>query len=170
MQSAKNNLVTHMKNIKMEIAAYKEAVRHLWNTRFSVLNESLRFGVCLELFENIDDLLFRSLVCEPLGIKFQPKASFDPIMNLKVVSVSCNELPIMINRSTLASGYWDYPVKAIKTSGVEFILIGFFDWDPYGEKDLRYYRVRIVGCSFDPDLNGRDALIETCYADVFLEE
>src|SRR5687767_7311907 len=136
-----------MKNIKTEIAAYREAVRHLWNSTFSTLDESLRFGICLELFEQVDDLIFRALVCEPLGIKLNPRASFDPIINLKVIPISLLvEVPVMINRSTPASGYWDDPVKIINASDVDLAFISFFDWDGYNVKDCTYYRVRIIDC------------------------
>lgn len=160
-----------MRNIKTEMAAYREAIRHLWNSTFSTLEESLRFGICLELFEEIDDLIFRSLVCEPLGIEFVEKASFDPIINLKVTPISLlTEVHVMINRSIPASGYWDDPIKVINASDVDLALIGFFDWDGYNVKDCAYYRVRIIDCKSHPNLIGRDALIETRCADVFLIE
>lgn len=157
-----------MRNVKAEIALYREAVRHLWNSSFSKVDEPLRFGVCLELFEQIDELIFSALVCEPLGVKLNQRASFDPIINFKVIPISSVDVPVLINRSIPASGYWDYSVKSINASDVDLELICFFDWDAYGDKDFRYYRVRIVNCKSQPDLNGRDALIETFYADVFL--
>lgn len=159
-----------MRNIKTEMASYREAVRHLWNSTFSALDESLRFGICLDLFEEIDDLIFKALVCEPLGIQLNARASFDPIINLKVIPISPTDVPIMINRSIPASGYWDDPVKIISASDVNLALIDFFDWDAYNEKDFRYYRVRIIDCKSQPNLIGRDALIETFYANVFLVE
>jgi hypothetical protein len=159
-----------MRTIKSEMAAYREAVRHLWNSAFSTLDDSLRFGVCLELFEEADDLIFKALVCEPLGIEFAPRASFEPIFDLKVVPISSTEVPVMVNSSLPASGYWDHPVKAIKASDVDLAFIEFFDWDAYGSKDMRYYRVRIVNSLSEPDLIGRDALIETFYVDVFIDE
>lgn len=157
-----------MRNVKAEIGAYREAIRHLWNSSFSPLEESLRFGACLELFEQVDDLIFRALVCEPLGIQLGTRTSIDPIINLKVVPISPTDVPIMINRSMPASGYWDDPVKIITAADVDLALIGFFDWDEYEQKDCRYYRVRIIDCKSQPHLTGRDALIETFYADVFL--
>lgn len=159
-----------MKNIKSEIATYREAVRHLWNSAFSTLDDPLRFGVCLELFEEADDLLFRALVCEPLGIKLSPRASFDPIFDLKVIPTLSKEVPIMVNRSLPASGYWDHPIKVIMASDVDLAFIEFFDWDAYESKDMRYYRVRIVNSTSKPDLVGRDALIDTFYADVFINQ
>lgn len=158
-----------MRNIKSEIGAYREAVRHLWNSMFSTLEESLRFGICLELFEQIDDLIFTALVCEPLGIRLNVKASFDPIINLKVIPISLvAEVNVMVNRSIPASGYWDDPIKVMSASDADLAYIGFFDWDGYNVKDCAYYRVRIIDCKSQPNLIGRDALIETFCADVFL--
>lgn len=156
-----------MKNINSEINAYREATRHLWNSTFSSLEESLRFGASLDLFQEIDDLLFRALVCEPLKIKYNAWASFDPIAGLKVVPRGSSDVPIMINRSIPAAGYWDDPVKTIQATDVHLALIGFFDWDEYTVKDCCYYRVRIIQCNSNVHLVGRDALIETFYADVF---
>lgn len=157
-----------MRNIKTEIFAYREAIRHLWNSTFSILDESLRFGVCLDLFEEIDALIFRALVCEPLGIEFKEKATNDPIINLKVIPINLlTEVHVLINRSIPASGYWDYPIKVLNVSDVDLALIGFFDWDEYSQKDCHYYRVRIIDCKSQPNLIGRDALIETFNANVF---
>jgi hypothetical protein len=159
-----------MRNTKVEMAAYREAVRHLWNSTFSTLDDSLRFGICLDLFEQIDSFVFRALVCEPLGIEFGAKASVDPINSLSVIPSSPSDVPIMINRSIPASGYWDDPVKVIRASDVDLVFIGFFDWEAYNQKDMRYYRVRILDCISQPSLAGRDALIETFYAEVFLND
>lgn len=158
-----------MKNIKAEMSAYREAVRHLWNSTFSTLDESLRFGSCLELFEKIDNLIFMALVCEPLEITQNEKSTFHPINRIKTIPISSTEIPVMINRTIPASGYWDDPVKVIKASDVDLAFIGFFDWDEYNIKDCHYYRVRILDCKSQSNLIGKDALIETCYADVFLE-
>jgi hypothetical protein len=156
-----------MKNIKPEMAAYREAMRHLWNSAFAKLEDSLRFGASLDLFEQVDDLIFKALVCEPLGFELEARTKFDPIINLKVIPANAC-VPIMVNRMIPASGYWDYPITALNVLEIDFAFIAFFDWDAYNEKDLRYYRVRILDCKSQTDLIGRDALIETFYADVFL--
>jgi hypothetical protein len=167
LSSAKGELVA-MKSIKTELGQYREAVRHLWNSSFSMLDESLRFGPGLDLFERIDNLIFSALVCGPLGFELNARASFDPITNLKVVPINNGDVAVMVNRSSPASGYWDDPVTVLSALEVDLALIGFFDWDEYGTKDCRYYRVRIMDCKSHPTLIGRDALIETFYADVFL--
>lgn len=159
-----------MKNIKRQMNTYRDAIRHLWNSVFSNFNDDLRYGACLELFEEIDCLLFKALICEPFDIKHDTKFRTNtPIDRLKVKPCNGESFPVVVNRNKPASGYWDYPVKSMKAADVDLTFISFFDWDSYGQMDCRYYRVRIADCKNHADLIGRDALIETFYADVFLE-
>jgi hypothetical protein len=157
-----------MEKIETEIATYREAVRHLWNTTFAKLDEPLRFGICAEWFEEIECLLFRSIVCEPRNVKFIGKFG-SPIAQLAVTSEISKDIPVLVNRSTPSTGYWDAPVKTIPSVDTTFVFICFFDWNDYAQRDLRFYKVRITRCDTFPELIGRDALIETCYADVFLD-
>jgi len=77
----------------------------------------------------------------------------------------------MINRSgPKATGYWDDPVKQVKPSEVDLRYIGLFDWNSYGFLDCQYYRVRIASFSSQPHLVGSDALLETGYAHVYLDD
>jgi len=154
-----------MKNINNEMSAYREAVRHLWNSTFSRLDEDFKFGPALEIFEEVDFLLFRAIVCEPHGIQYKAKASFEPITEIQISPKNSASIPVMINRSIPASGYWDDPQKNVQAEDVRLALIGFFDWDGYTIRDCQYYRVRIVQCHSNVDLVGRDALVETFYAD-----
>ena len=157
-----------MRNINSEIATYREAIRHLWNSSFSRLGEALRFGVCLELYEEVDYMLFKALVCVPLGYEFKKKASNDPINDFKVIPTNpLTDVNVMINRSIPSSGYWDDPIKVLSASDVDFSLIGFFDWDEYKQKDCYYYRVRITNCTSHPHLAGKDALVEAYNMDIF---
>lgn len=160
-----------MKNIKHYINTYRDAIRHLWNSTFSAFNNNLRHGMCLELFQEIDHLLFKALVCEPLGIKLATRHEPNqPVDGLKVKSSYRESFHVMINRDKPATGYWDYPVNLINTDDMDLIFISFFDWDPYDQMDCRYYRVRIADSKTNADLIGRDALVETFYGDVFLDE
>lgn len=158
-----------MKNIKCQMATYRESVRHLWNFAFSSFEDNLRYGVCLDLFDEIEILLFKSLVCEPLGIKIDIKTMSEPINCLKIKPHSDTCIHAMINRTKPASGYWDYPVTSVAASDVDLVFMSFFDWEPYGQKDFRYYRARISNSKENIDLIGRDVLIETFSADVWME-
>ncbi len=158
-----------MKNISQEISVYREAIRHLWNSAFLPIDEVLRFGPCLDLFEEIDWLLFKALVCEPLGIEMERRSNLDPLTGVKVILTSPS-VPALINRTIPAAGYWDDPMKLLASSDVELAMIGFFDWDGDNVKDCAYYRVRILNNKSHPYLIGRDALVEAVYATVFLAE
>lgn len=156
-----------MKNISKEISTYREAIRHLWNSAFLPIEETLRFGPCLELFDEIDVLLLKALVGEPLNIEIARRSNLDPLEDVRVVLTSPS-VPTLINRTIPASGYWDDPVKFFESSDVELAMIGFFDWDGDNVKDCAYYRVRILSCKSHPSLIGKDALVEAVYVTVFL--
>jgi hypothetical protein len=158
-----------MENIKRQVNAYRDAIRHLWNSAFSSLSDDLRYGACLESFEEIDFFLFKALIFEPFDIKSDTEyRTNNPIDRLKVKPCSEESFSVLVNRDKPASGYWDYPVNSMKAADVDLTFISFFDWDTYGQMDCRYYRVRITDCKNHADLIDRDALIETFYADVFL--
>lgn len=57
-----------------------------------------------------------------------------------------------------------------KLTDVGLVLTGFFNWNAYESKDMRYYKVKIMNSISEPDIVGRDALIETFYADVFIDD
>jgi hypothetical protein len=157
-----------MKNVTAVIREYAEARRHLWNTSFSRMNDPLKFGAALEIYEDIDALLFKALVCEQSGLRCGTWSPGEPVPGLLVRPHTFTEVPILINRSVPASGYWDHPIKYVLPHEVELKYIGFFDWDEYTYMDCRYYRVRISTSLSLPELAGRDALVETSYADVVL--
>ena len=63
-------------------------------------------------------------------------------------------------RSEAATGYWDHPVNSIKPGQPELLLIAYFDWNRLDYADLRYYRARITSFETQPELAGREALID----------
>ena len=156
-----------MRNITSEMRNYREAVKNLWNSSFSFLNESFRYGASLDLFEQIDELLFQALVCVPHGITVGPRASNAPIPSISISPIAASSCAVMINRASPAIGYWDDSRKLLCFPDVGLALIGIFDWDGYNYKECQYYRVRIVSCQSDKDLEGRDAILETDLVNVF---
>ena len=75
-------------------------------------------------------------------------------------------VPISINRTHPASGYWDNPVKVVKPGDADLRFAGFFDWDELGWKDFEFCRVVIAGFPSQPHLVGRLALIAPQYVEV----
>lgn len=157
-----------VKNINREISAYREAIRHLWNTAFLSLEEAVRLGPSLENYEEIERLLFDALVCNPNGFDLKTRKASDPINQIRLKPIS-PDVPVLINRCKPASGYWDDPKKHMD-QGVELAMIEFFDWDGYQTKNCSYYRFRILDWPKAPDLIGRDGLVEVLYVDAFYRD
>ena len=53
--------------------------RDTFETQRSRIDESFRFGSALDIFQEIDNLLFRALVCEPHELEYKAKPSLAPI-------------------------------------------------------------------------------------------
>jgi hypothetical protein len=77
---------------------------------------------------------------------------------------------LMVNREKESSGYWDFKFTDNDVTDCSFSFIDCFDFDKIGFKELEFYRVRI-GCN-DPSgvLAGRDALIRSNYAQIFMPD
>jgi hypothetical protein len=151
-----------MNATKEQMSLFREAIRHLWNTSFRSLEQELRFGSCDEHFAQIKELLFRALVAEPLGLEFTSnKFGKLPISGLRVTPSSEN-VPVLVNRSTPPTGYWDDPTKVLPGT-TELGFLGFFDWDEYGVKDCEYCRCVILSHPLRPDLAGREVLVGFLY-------
>jgi len=168
-----------MKDITPILNHYREAVRHLWNTGFLLLDTEQDLWQLQEAFDAIASLLFTPMVLDCLmaldsleGIS-QPmsraeEADPQPLMFLRVVPTG--RAPIMINRATPRSGYWDDPVQEVFGSEVDLRFIAYFDFDLVGIRDLEYYHVRIIAFAKHPHLVGRDALLKVGYAQVLWDE
>lgn len=108
-----------------------------------------------ENFEDIESVMFKSMVCNPLGL---PDIALGQVKNrIKVVAHSY-PLAAMVNRD-IHSGYWDYPVEELG-SKTTLHFISFFDWDNLEGFDNQYVRVLIQDCPAHPEVNGKHALIE----------
>lgn len=156
--------VTHL------VASYREAARHLWNA-------FLREGADWDRhddFRLVCGQLFTMIVLTPIGRgDVEPGKAWErvdtPVPFLRVIPKSEHGVPILINRTHPASGYWDDPVKAVKPGEVDLRFAGFFDWDALGWRDFEFYRVVIAECQSQPDLRGRLALIAPQYVDVMFD-
>ncbi len=77
------------------------------------------------------------------------------------------KLPLLVNREIPASGYWDHPIKWIAPEQENDIRpICIFDFDLLGWRGMEYYRVKILKCQSNPEIEGREALIECKYVSV----
>ncbi len=75
---------------------------------------------------------------------------------------------IQYPRPGARTGYWDDPVNTIKPGQAELLFIAYFDWNEMDYIDLRYYRAKIASFDAEPQLVGREALIERQHAAIHL--
>ena len=162
-----------MRNVTDLLCEYLEAKRHLWNVYFIHKVQSLRQSGPLDRYEAIDRLLFHALVLEPLNRQSVDNKGFrfgsDPFAFLKVVpSKGIDKLTVMVSDEiTGGNRTWNHPIT-IPAKGAEFAFIEFFDWNRYSYVSYPYYMTRVMKCAEFPDYRGRDCLIETKDADVFV--
>jgi len=84
-----------------------------------------------------------------------------PLAEYRIITDANRRIPLMVNRDVPVSGYWDHPVAWIPWTDMNVIHpINFFDFDVRGWRRIQYYQARIVNCPSNPEINGRDALIE----------
>jgi len=60
--------------------------------------------------------------------------------------------------------------EKVDLSDVELIFDDYFDFDELSVRDFNYYRCKILKFPSQVEFEGRDALIEVQYANVFLDE
>ncbi len=152
--------------ITQEVNLFRESVRHLWN---SYMRIDANWDT-VDTFRQIASLLFEEKILSKLNCDISPipiKAEDDYIYNYRILMKGNGKLPVMVNREIPSSNYWDYPIEWIPPEMKPDIRpICFFDWDVLGWRMLEYYRVRIVKCNSNPELDGRDALINCNYVDL----
>jgi hypothetical protein len=111
-----------------------------------------------ELFQPVERALFEALVAKPLDVGAEPYGELQT--RLAVLPSGDFELPIMLNRDR-SSGYWDHPIDR-SSPIVQLRFISYFDWSNIGRRDNRYARVRVIDWPGNPELVGKDGLVETC--------
>jgi len=146
---------------------YRECARNLWNTYFRIPNPRQSqvddaFG-----FDKINELLFNELVLNKIGKAHSKKKHAEPwpFLTVNIVAKDC---PGLIGKSSEGGGkYWDEN-RITKNAVLQFI--SYFDWDEFDYIDYRYYKVKIISFPEFPQFAGADALIETCYARIYLRD
>ena len=150
-----------MTDVTPLLNAYRECVRHLWNTYFWHPAEAAVDWDLQNAFDDVAAELFRILVLRKIGRDAEVKPDYwaerDPLLFLKL-EVASGRSEVMVNRG-VGTGYWDDPLKVIEPSELELRFIQFFDWSLLGFREFALYRARIVGSRKHPHLVGRDALL-----------
>ena len=167
-----------MHDVTPLFARFREAARHLWNAWFHTGDPA---GLCGDAWDDRDNYskvvteLFAALVTEPLGAPDQRlppmwEASPEPL-TVFAVQPSDGDAPILINRESPRTGYWDDPVRRIKAGEATLHFVRFFDWGELGIRDFQYIEARIAGFPTRPELEGRYALIEFAHVRIqFIEK
>jgi hypothetical protein len=147
--------------------SYRESARSLWNNYLRPYADFDR----VDAFAQICKLLFAELVLTPLQKNNEIRTSAgEPYSFLHVVP-RADTVSIMVHRpSTDGNRYWDDPVQRVSQEGSTLLYIDYFDFDQMGYIDLQYYRVRIERFEGQPQVVGREALIEVQSAQVFFYE
>ena len=158
-----------MMDVTDSIYAFREIARHVWNTSF---RNSAEWDQ-RDDFDQLCAALFRAAVLRPIGfpeaaIAASSDRSPKPLQFLRVIPSIEGGTPILINRTSPRSGYWDDPVKTVKASDVDLRFVRFFDWDELGQRDFAYIEVVVQAFPQHPDLVGRAALLSAHDAKVMV--
>lgn len=160
-----------MRDVTDILLSYREAKRHLWNTHFVDKLTSLRECHLLDRFEEIDRLLFFSIVLGPLQRDFEfDKINRQPIYFLEVIPLEESDtLPMMVSDPfDGANRSWNPETFYKIDAETKIAFISFFDWNEYGYVSFPYYRVKIVNLPISPDFGGREALVDTSRSRIVL--
>lgn len=145
------------------VLSYREATRHLWNTYFMRAIGSPFENSNLDRYEEIDKLLFTSLVLEPIG-KATSEFAFRQDAHPSLHVLPCegaDALRLRISDSSVTrSRSWNEPINVPGARGAVFEFIECFDWDRYRWVSFPYYRVRISSFPSEKHLENLEALVE----------
>lgn len=146
---------------------YREAARHVWNSCFASRTDVTPSGTHYEAFDRICEALFGALILDPVGSReCSSQLNVQGFASVRVIPAIVDGTPILINRTNPTGPYWDDPLRIVTASELNTGLIGSFDWNSHGLIDMRYLRVRILSCSTNLAIAGREALIEMDHARV----
>ena len=160
-----------MKDISSLFDHFRVCARAVWNTAFWP-DSDLRTWDSVDQFDEIQRILFSELVLGKIGRDWPAGNIFQTsIPFFRVVPIN-DVCPIMIQnpRSGKTIGYWDHPVNRIGPGEADLHFLAYFDWNRLDYVDFRHYRVIIAKFDGQPDLVGREALIDTQHASVFLAD
>jgi len=162
-------ITTERLEITEEVALYREAARHLWNSAFPAWQPDWDTR---DSFSRVATELFTALVLEPIRYtehRLPRMSEAEPAHFPRIAVVAnTNDAPIMVNRSSESSGYWDDPVTKVRRDEAELRFVTFFDWNQLGQRDFKFVLVRIVGWPAHPQLVDRYALLEFEYVQLYL--
>jgi hypothetical protein len=156
-----------MRDITELMNTYRECSRNLWNVYFSKRKD---IGGALDVFEQIRELLFDSIVLSELSYEGEAEGEDIPPPALKVVP---QRSLILIKRLTEPgqAGYWDEEKDmVVGPDDITLAFVDFFDFYQAPIKELNYYRCKILSFPGHVEYEGREALVEVLRAKLFHDE
>jgi hypothetical protein len=151
-----------MRDITELMNSYRECSRNLWNVYFSKRKD---IGDALDVFEQIRELLFDSLVLSELSCEGEAEGEDIHPPALKVVP---QRSLILIRRLTESGGYWDQEKDMIVgPDDITLAFVDYFDFFQPPIKDFHHYLCKILCFPSHADYEGREALLEVSGAKVF---
>lgn len=136
---------------------FRLASRDLYNNCFREIGDELGLqGLMIDRFDEIEALLFSSIVLEPMGLDNSAEYK-RPQPGITAIVLETGSAQAFINRD-VKSGYWDFPITEV-TKDTVMLFASYFDWDSWGIRDNHYVRVQIKQWDAHPDTVGKFALI-----------
>ena len=146
-----------MRDITELMNSYRECSRNLWNVYFSKRKD---IGDALDVFEQIRELLFDSIVLSELSYEGRAEGEDIPPPALKVVP---QRSLILIRRLSAPgeAGYWDAEKDMIVgPDDITLAFVDYFDFFQPPIMDFRYCLCRILSFPSHVGYEGREALVE----------
>ena len=122
--------------------AFKETIRHLWNTSFILSGERASFEAMECYQDQLVDHLFRTLVTERIGIPYR-RGQYGNAPTMEIIVLprpGLAELPVMKNHDAETRGQWSNEISVTTNSLGDCHFIEFFSWDSFEFIDLQYIR------------------------------
>jgi hypothetical protein len=157
-----------MRDITELMNAYRECSRNLWNVYFSKRKD---IGDALDVFEQIRELLFDSLILSELSYEGKAEGGDIPPPALRVAPQRRSLILIQRLSGPGEAGYWDQEKDmVVGPDDIALAFVDYFGFDHMPIMDFHYYRCKILSFPSHPDYEGREALLEVSGAKVFHDE
>jgi hypothetical protein len=157
-----------MRDITELMNSYRECSRNLWNVYFSKRKD---IGNALDVFEQIRELLFDSIVLSELSYEGEAKGEDIPPPALKVAPQG---RPLILIQRLSGPGearYWDQEKDmVVGPRDISLSFLDYFDFSQIPIQNFHYYRCRVLSFPSHADYEGREALLEVSGAKVFHDE
>jgi hypothetical protein len=157
-----------MRDITELMNTYRECSRNLWNVYFSKRKD---IGDALDVYAQIRELLFDSLILSELSFKGEAEVEDIPAPLLRVIPGSSSLILIQRLSESGEAGYWDQEKDmAVGPDDIKLAFVDYFDFSQAPMKEFHYFLCKILSFPNHSEYEGREALLPASEAKVFHEE